>query len=127
MPLKNVFDLQPEKVDVDGAIDVGMRVMLSEADGAPNFNLRVFDVKPGGNTPKHEHPYEHEIFILEGEGEMLLEGEIRKISKYDTALIPASTRHTIVNTGSSLLRLICIVPQDMGVNPGKSAGGFCGG
>jgi len=128
MPIKNVFDLKPEVVEMDGARDVGMRLMLSEADGAPNFNLRVFDVQPGGNTPKHSHPYEHEIFILEGKGEMLLEGEMRKIAGYDTILIPASTEHTIVNNSDSLLRLICLIPQDLNpVATKDNEKGLCGG
>ncbi len=112
MPIKSVYDVQADKVDVDGAKDVSMRLMISEADKAPNFNLRVFDVAPGGNTPHHQHNFEHELFFLEGTGEVLLGEEFHPVKPYDTVLIEPNLMHTIKNTGNKTLRLICLVPQD---------------
>lgn len=108
---KSVLDLNPEPVEADGARKVGIRVMISESDGAPNFNLRVFDVAPGGNTPHHSHDYEHELFILEGEGELLSEGEWLPIKPYDTILVMPDEEHSIRNSSEGLLRMICLVPQ----------------
>jgi len=30
--------------------------------------MRVFDVEPGPDEPGSHHPWEHEIFVLTGEG-----------------------------------------------------------
>lgn len=43
---------------------IEMREMITAGDGAPNFSLRVFDVRPGVGTPFHSHEWEHEVFIL---------------------------------------------------------------
>ena len=59
-------DCQP--VDMEGASGCHVRWLLGEKDGAPNFAMRQFEVEPGGYTPKHYHPYEHEVYVLEGAG-----------------------------------------------------------
>ena len=55
-------------VEMDGVKDVTMQVMVGRADGAPNFASRHFVVQPGGHTRHHSHDYEHEVYIIEGEG-----------------------------------------------------------
>ncbi|MBI4279590.1 MAG: cupin domain-containing protein [Armatimonadetes bacterium] len=47
-----------------------MRELITGRDGAPTFAMRHFTVEPGGHTPHHFHPWEHEVFILEGRGEL---------------------------------------------------------
>jgi quercetin dioxygenase-like cupin family protein len=42
--------------------------------GAKNFAMRIFELEPKGHSPLHKHPWEHEIFILEGEGQ-IFDGE----------------------------------------------------
>jgi hypothetical protein len=37
--------------------------------------MRMFEVEPGGFTPYHQHPYEHEVYILEGTGVFVTEEE----------------------------------------------------
>ena len=34
--------------------------------------MRQFEIAPGGCTPKHTHAHEHEVFVLEGTGVVLL-------------------------------------------------------
>ena len=58
-----------------GAQGCSIRWLVGEAEGAPNFAMRQFEVAVGGHTPKHSHPYEHEVFVLEGRG-VVLEGDI---------------------------------------------------
>jgi quercetin dioxygenase-like cupin family protein len=41
-------------------------VVIGKQDGAQNFSMRVFEIAPGGHTPKHAHPWEHEMFIMRG-------------------------------------------------------------
>ncbi len=125
MAKKSVHDVEPVPVDMDGAKGVGMRLMISEADGAPTFNLRVFDVEPGGNTPRHSHSFEHELFFLEGSGEVLLYGEFHPVQAYDCILVPPDEEHCIRNVGDSCLRLICLVPQDQG-HPAQDDPTSCG-
>ncbi len=111
MIIKNLSDVPAVAVEGEGAKGATIRVMLAEPDGAPNFNFRVFDLQPGGNTFHHAHDYEHEIFVLEGKGEALSETEWRPIRRYDSVLIPPGETHQIRNRSENPLRVICIVPQ----------------
>ena len=47
---------------------VAMRWVIAKNDGAPNFAMRVVEVQPGGSTPHHQHEWEHEVFVIEGQG-----------------------------------------------------------
>jgi quercetin dioxygenase-like cupin family protein len=78
--------------------------------GASNFAMRVFEVELGGFTPLHKHPWEHEVFILDGTGQ-LFDGEQTTIFKTgDVVFVPPNERHQFKNDGKTLLRFICLIP-----------------
>ena len=52
----------------DGIKDVQVRWLITKKDGAPSFAMRLFEIQPNGYTPLHQHDWEHEVFILEGNG-----------------------------------------------------------
>jgi quercetin dioxygenase-like cupin family protein len=57
------LDQEAEKTETDGAKGAVIRHIITEKDGAPNFNLRVVTIEPGGQSPNHSHPWEHEFFV----------------------------------------------------------------
>ena len=62
MKLINYKSVAPTNFDNDQAKGVAGRVVAGKADGAKNFCMRIFEIAPGGHTPKHAHPWEHEMF-----------------------------------------------------------------
>ena len=48
--------------------DKSMRWLIGEPEDAPNFAMRVIEFEAGAVFDTHQHPNEHEIFVLEGEG-----------------------------------------------------------
>lgn len=90
---------------------VTIRWVVSAEDGAPNYYMRVFEIAPGGYSPQHRHPWEHEIFILCGEGEMVSEGGSTAVGPGTAVFIPGEELHQIRNPGSQLLRFICTIPS----------------
>lgn len=48
------------------------------------------------------------IFIVEGEGAALLNGEEQKIEEHDVVFVPAGATHNIMNTGDEDLKLFTI-------------------
>lgn len=63
-------------------------------------------VPAGGSTQRHYHKLSEEFyFILEGRGEMEIDGEIRPVGVGDCVLIPAGSWHTI--TAQEPLRFLC--------------------
>lgn len=63
-------------------------------------------VPAGGATERHYHRLSEEFyFILEGNGEMEIDGEVRTVGPGDAILIPAGAWHTIA--ASEDLRFLC--------------------
>jgi len=120
--IRNVNEMNASPVDMEGADRVSMAMMVGREDGAPHFSMRQFRVDPGGHTPHHSHDYEHEVFVLEGQGDVLLEGERRPIRAGDVIYVPADQEHQFRAAAGSGLRFLCLVPAERncgGVTPGS--------
>jgi quercetin dioxygenase-like cupin family protein len=96
----------------EGAPGVTIRWLISKQDGAPNFAMRLFEVAPGGHSPLHRHEWEHEVYIVEGEGELDWEGERRTFTGGDFIFVAPGMEHRFRNTGSIPLKFLCMVPND---------------
>ena len=86
------------------------RVLLGPKQGAPTFVMRVFDLPPGTSSPYHTHDWEHEVFILSGEGVVVNAEGKTPVKPYDAILIPPDQIHCLTNTGQDVFRFICLVP-----------------
>lgn len=109
MLIRNINDTQGKPVDIAGVKGVNMAVMVGREDGAPNFALRSFRVEAGGHSPRHSHDYEHEVFIVDGGGTVLLEGKEHGIRPGDVVYVPADEEHQF-KAGEKGLRFLCLVP-----------------
>jgi len=90
---------------------VKKRVVIGEREGAPNFIMRIFDLEPGASSPLHEHPWEHEIFVLEGRAVARnSEGVETPIREGDTIFIPPGEEHCLTNRGEGAFRFMCLIP-----------------
>lgn len=107
-----VFDhKQVEAKDADeGASGLKVRRLITEEMGAPNFVMRLFEMEPSGSSPFHAHPWEHEVFILEGEGLVVGEGKERELTAGDVVFVEPNEKHQFKNNGSGTLKFLCIVP-----------------
>ena len=69
-------------------------------------SLAEATIAPDTSTQRHYHKVSEEFyFLLEGSGEMELDGEKRVLHPGDAVLIPAGAWHTI--TALSPLRMLC--------------------
>ncbi|OQB25927.1 MAG: putative phosphinothricin acetyltransferase YwnH [Chloroflexi bacterium ADurb.Bin180] len=96
---------------------VEKRVLLGPNQGAPHFVMRTIDVPPGQSSPWHKHEWEHEMFVLAGSGVAVREDGETAISVGDAILVPGNEMHSVKNTGTELLRFICMVPLSGEDNP----------
>ena len=112
LKLMKAESVEAKEVTVEGAEKVSIRWLISKEDGAPNFAMRMFDVERGGHSPLHSHSWEHEVYILEGEGKLIFEGKENPFSGGDFVFVPAEKEHSFINTGEGRLRFLCMVPND---------------
>lgn len=103
IPLKKV-----DNIDVKG---VSLNIGISLEDGAPNYVMRLFHVEAGGHTPFHKHPWEHEVFIVSGNGTLVLKKEQRNFRIGDFIFLEPGILHQFKNTGTEELQFICVVPK----------------
>ncbi|HUX13001.1 MAG TPA: cupin domain-containing protein [Spirochaetia bacterium] len=104
-------DVTPTHFDNESAKAVDGRVIIGKKDGAENFFLRVFEIGPGGHTPKHAHDWEHEIFFHAGRGEIFGDGMWRSVEPGSVAFVPPNAEHQIRNAGESKLVFACLIPS----------------
>ena len=102
MKVSNYLETEPTE-EVPGALK---REVITEKDGAPNFAMRVIEVKPGGSSPSHSHPWEHEVFILSGQGVVKGEQGESQIEKESVVYIAPDEKHCFVNNGNEPLRFV---------------------
>lgn len=109
MLVRNYRDIEPSDVE-EGAKNTTIRWVITEEDGAPHFSMRVFEIGPDGYTPLHEHLWEHEVFVLEGEGVLVSEEGDRPLNPGDVVFVPGNARHQFRSTGTSPLTVLCMIP-----------------
>ena len=94
-----------------GAFHVTVRWLITKNMGANNFAMRLFEIEPSGYSPLHKHPWEHEVFILEGEG-VVFDGEKETpFSQNDVVFVPVEEMHQFRNSGARALKFLCLIPH----------------
>jgi quercetin dioxygenase-like cupin family protein len=109
MIIKSVSDIAPVvPEDLQG---IEMRVAIGREQNAPRFVLRHFTVEEGCSTPRHAHWWEHEVYVISGEGEAWTGDEYRAFKAGDTIYVPPDHEHEFKNTGNESLKFICVIPH----------------
>ena len=103
--------VESQAVAMEGATGCSVRWLINQTDGAPNFAMRQFVVDPEGHTPKHSHPYEHEVYVLSGAGLVLEGSNEHPITAGDFVYVGPDEVHQFRNTGSAPLTFLCMVPH----------------
>jgi quercetin dioxygenase-like cupin family protein len=106
--IKNYRDVAGETYP--GVAGARVRWVITEEDGALNFSLRVIEIESGHSSPRHAHPFEHEVFILEGQGALWSEEGETDLRPGDAAYVPPDEPHQFINKGSATLEMICVIP-----------------
>ena len=99
-----------QAVDDPAASDVTIRWLVGPDSTAPNFHMREFEIAPGGHTPQHCHQWEHECYILAGQGKVLDAGKRQPVAAGDVLYIPGGEEHQFVNDSDQPLKFLCMVP-----------------
>jgi quercetin dioxygenase-like cupin family protein len=111
MKMVHYREVPPDPVGEEGASRITVRWVITDKDGADNFSMRVFEVEPGGCSPYHKHPWEHEVFILEGRGSLVQGGKEVPCSKGDVIFIPPGEEHQLKNPSEETMEFICLIPN----------------
>lgn len=111
MRIKHVEEVPQANVEMEGAADCRVRWLIGEGEKAPNFAMREFEVAPGGHTPKHFHDYEHEVYIVAGQGAIVDGDQELPLAAGDVVFVAPNDVHQFRNTGSEPMRFLCLIPN----------------
>ncbi len=110
MKILNYSSVEPKDAG-EGTSKVTIRWLIDKKIGAKNFFMRLFEIESGGYTPLHQHDWEHEVFILEGEGVIVYEEETKLFRAGDVIFISPNEKHQFRNSGKKLVKLLCLIPN----------------
>ncbi len=108
--------VEEQKVPDDMGTQTFVRWLIKEDDGAKAFAMRLFTIKPGGHINQHHHPWEHEIFVLEGVGEIRIGSRVYRVSQGFFIYVPPNVEHEYWNKGDKDLKFLCMIPLKPTVN-----------
>ena len=74
-----------------------------------NFYMRLFTMPPGSWIKGHHHPWEHEIFIVEGSGRVRIGETTYHVGKGDFLYIPPNVEHEYWADGEGM-KFLCMIP-----------------
>lgn len=106
VPYKDVEAKDPG----EGTSKVTIRWLLTKEIGAERFAMRLLEMESEGHSPLHTHAWEHELFILEGEGVALDGSGERKLRPGDAVYVQPNEKHQFKNNGKKTLRFLCLIP-----------------
>jgi quercetin dioxygenase-like cupin family protein len=93
-----------------GAYKTKLRWLITKEIGAENFAMRLFEMEPGGYSPLHTHPWEHEVFIIDGKGDVFDGEKSRHFRSGDAVFVPSNEKHQFRNKGKGTLKFLCLIP-----------------
>jgi quercetin dioxygenase-like cupin family protein len=103
-------------VKMEGAHDVKMKILIGIPDGSDNIIMRHFKVAPNGNTPRHQHDYEHVVKIEKNRGIFIdANGTEHELTEGMSLYVEPNTDHQFKNPYDQPFEFLCIIP-----NPDKN-------
>jgi quercetin dioxygenase-like cupin family protein len=108
--MKPRFESDVPATVVEQARGTTMRMLVGTTDGAPNFVLRKFTMKPGGGMPLHTNDIEHVQYVLAGRARVTIGDDAFDVRRGMSLLIPAGTPHAYETVGEEPFEFLCAVP-----------------
>ncbi len=97
-------------VNMEGASNVTMRILIGTDENSENIIMRQFKILPGGHTPKHTHDFEHVVKIVSGKGQIEDEnGEFHELNSGNSVFVVPGELHQFSNPNTEPFVFLCII------------------
>jgi len=95
-----------------GAEKTEVQYLIDDRQGSTRFALRIYTIQKGGHTPLDQHQYEHQVYILKGEGLLRqsknADSPLKNLKPGDAVFIPSNAVHQFSNAGNDPLIFLCV-------------------
>ena len=85
------------------------RQNIFESTEETQFDMRYFEIAPGGFTTLEKHEHVHVVVAMRGEGKVILDDTVLDVAPHDLFVIPSQAIHQLINTGKTPFGFICTV------------------
>jgi putative monooxygenase len=90
------------------ATDANFRDLFGSKCGAVGICGGYGRFQPGASLPCHMHSFDESITIIEGEAACQIQGRLYRLSRYDTAFVPARRPHRFLNLSDAPMAMIWV-------------------
>jgi quercetin dioxygenase-like cupin family protein len=98
-------------IDISHMKPQGSEVAIFQGlEHGANVSFFIVQFSPGKGSKKHRHPYEETFIILDGEIELDIDGEARRVGSETIAIVPANTWHEFKNCGGTPVQMVNLHP-----------------
>ncbi|MFI6339330.1 cupin domain-containing protein [Streptomyces sp. NPDC050535] len=95
-------------LDRGGSVVTTPLITTTSADGENRITSGMSVYPVGSGAPMHSHNCDEHVTILEGEAEVVVDGEVTKLERFDTTYVPSPIPHLFRNVGDSPLRILWV-------------------
>ncbi|NSW94663.1 MAG: cupin domain-containing protein [Bacteroidales bacterium] len=105
-------EITSAEVQMEGAKNVKMKILIGLKDESDNIIMRHFTISPGGNTPYHQHNYEHVIKVEKNKGIAVDENGVEhEVKEGQSIFVRPNEKHQFRNPFSNDFEFLCIIPN----------------
>ena len=77
------------------------------------FTTGISAYPAGQGAPMHSHNCDEQVTLLEGQGEVEIDGEVTPLAPYDSTYIRANRQHCFRNTGDMPMKILWIYSSNI--------------
>ena len=111
------IDAQGYRAGRDDLPDQGFRGVtrhtITSARSEPcGFEVRYFEIEPGGYTRLERHEHVHSVTVLRGSGYAIVGDDLLRVENHDHVYVSPQLLHQFINDGDAPLGFLCVVDGD---------------
>ncbi len=89
-----------------------LKCLVAESVDTQKLRFHISEIEPGTSAhPPHTHAGVEAFFILEGMGQIEVEGECYPLGPNEALMLDPTKLHGLTNVGSSRMRYMVIIAQ----------------
>ncbi len=92
--------------------DVIRHELLGQFGEQTDFDLRYFEIGPGGFSSREKHVHTHAVICVRGQGTLTVGDEVLHLNPLDIAYVPPSQVHQLSNKSIEPFGFFCIVDHE---------------
>ncbi len=100
------------KTENGGWSAIVRNVLIGAKGESAGFDLRYFEIAPGGHSSLEKHLHEHVVIVVRGHGQAVLDGYLVEVGFLDTLYISPNDPHQLLNPFAEPFGFFCIVNHE---------------